>query len=209
MVNSIKAGGCSGSELLLEQEVCPASPANPSSTGLKCLSQLVLPPWLCPIRTEERSQGWIFPFSVQFPAQKTFSGRILTWSQRKSLFFFLFLSLFYSTFLLISSGTYSWSCHRAPLANILQGFVELHHLASEEQLSGNTFGFAHAAPAPHSLPVSMGTEQGVRWSQGPAPEHEIPQTSCPMGTEPPKPSRIHLQRVQSIPGAGGSAGAGC
>lgn len=40
-------------------------------------------------------------------------------SQRKSLFFFFFNS----TFLLISSGTYSWSRQETPPANILQGFA--------------------------------------------------------------------------------------
>lgn len=76
-------------------------------------------------------------------------------------------------------------------------------MASEDQLSGNTFAFAHVARTPfRSLPSFTGAEHEVRQLSAPAQRRVLrrgmhsPGDCIPWAPSSPKPTKILLQRVQ-------------
>lgn len=129
-----------------------------------------------------------FPSVCCFSAQKTLPGRITVLSQRKSLFlfFFYFIQLFCSLAQELTVGVVT----RLLLPTYCRASQELHHLASEDQLSGNTFAFAHVAQTPFSRsPVSRA--QSMRSG---SPRH--PRSTAPCtGTCDPRELTFHGHRA--------------
>lgn len=118
-------------------------------------------------------------------------------SQRKSLFFFL-IQLFCSLAQELTVGVVS----RLLLPTYCRTSQELHHLASEDQLSENTFVFAPVARTPFCwLPSFTGAEHEVRQFLAPVEPralrrgYTVPGSSCLTGTGLPQ---IHLQPAQII-----------
>lgn len=68
-------------------------------------------------------------------------------SQRKSLFFFFFL-IFIQLFCSLAQELTVGVVTRLLLPTYCRASQELHHLASADQLSGNTFAFTRLAQAP-------------------------------------------------------------
>lgn len=120
--------------------------------------------------------------------------------KKKPFFFSFLIQLFCSLAQELTVGVVT----RLLLPTYCRASQELHHLASEDQLSGNTFAFAHVARTPFRLlPGFTGAEHDeVRRLSAPAPHGALCQDmhclgDCiPWAPGSPKPSQILLQRVQ-------------
>lgn len=144
-------------------------------------------PWLCPIRpTRKEFLGLEFFLHCAVLCSENSPGEDRCVRpknlKKKPFFIIIFIQLLCSLAQELTVGVVTGLL----LPTSCRASRELHHLASEEQLSGNTFGFARVAPAPFpSLPGFPGQSRRSGSSQCPQSSGTLWDTH-PMGIVLPK-----------------------